>query len=167
MPRGGRAKRAERGGLFGGLLDEVLGSGVQYVMQTVKDRAPKCELCGTTTILRCWSCGKFVCNVHGFVNARAWDQVTCVCAECMAKHFDFVEIAPPPYQGADELEWPHEERPHEILGIHWFSTEEQINAAYKEKAKAAHPDHGGSSEEMKRLNAAREYMLRRRGRGPR
>jgi hypothetical protein len=162
MPRDRRAKRRSPGaGLFGGLLDEVLGSGVQYVAGVVKERAPKCNLCGTTTILRCWSCGKFVCNVHGFVNARSWDQVTCVCSECMSKHFDFIEIAPPPHWPADDMEWPHEERPHEILGIHWYSTEEQINAAYKELAKTAHPDHGGSPEEMSRLNAARDFMLRR------
>jgi hypothetical protein len=47
----------------------------------------------------------------------------------------------------------------EVLGINSNSTKEQIDAAYKERAKKVHPDSGGSTEAFQELNAAREEAL--------
>lgn len=53
------------------------------------------------------------------------------------------------------------EAPHTVLGVAAGATREQISAAFKAKATAAHPDKpGGSGAAMARLNAARDAMLK-------
>jgi len=47
----------------------------------------------------------------------------------------------------------------QVLGVSATATREQIDAAYRVKAKAAHPDHGGSNAAMARLNSARDQAL--------
>lgn len=44
--------------------------------------------------------------------------------------------------------------PWEVLGLKSGATRAEIEAAFREKAKACHPDHGGSHEQMARLNVA-------------
>lgn len=49
----------------------------------------------------------------------------------------------------------------QILGFNGGAvTEEQINARYRDLARTAHPDAGGSDDQMARLNAARDKALR-------
>lgn len=43
-----------------------------------------------------------------------------------------------------------------VLGVGEYATVEQVDAAFLEKAKSAHPDVGGSHEEMSRLTSARD-----------
>jgi hypothetical protein len=54
-----------------------------------------------------------------------------------------------------------QQRPHEILGVDERATKAEIEYAYKRLAMQAHPDRGGSSETMSRINAARDAMLAR------
>lgn len=54
---------------------------------------------------------------------------------------------------------PNAESPYSILGVSRNATREEIEAAFREKAKRAHPDCGGSNEEMQRLNEARQHAL--------
>lgn len=49
----------------------------------------------------------------------------------------------------------------QVLGLAERATAEEIKAAYRAKARAAHPDSGGSDAAMARLNAARDEGLRR------
>jgi hypothetical protein len=53
----------------------------------------------------------------------------------------------------------YQQRPHEILGVDERATKTEIEYAYKRLAMQAHPDRGGSSETMSRINAARDAML--------
>lgn len=54
-----------------------------------------------------------------------------------------------------QLEAPKQKRnPYEILGIYETATLEEAEAMFKAKAKRAHPDSGGSSEQMTELNEA-------------
>lgn len=53
--------------------------------------------------------------------------------------------------------------PYEILGIDPTATKDEIKQAYKKTAWKAHPDHGGSDEEMMKVNAAFEAISRVRG----
>jgi DnaJ-class molecular chaperone len=53
--------------------------------------------------------------------------------------------------------------PWEVLGLRPGANRAAINTAYREKAKRAHPDAGGSHDQMARLNAARDELLRRCG----
>lgn len=53
---------------------------------------------------------------------------------------------------------PSDKPAFEILGVRPNATIEEIDAAYREKAKRAHPDVGGTAEQMTRLNSARERM---------
>ena len=48
--------------------------------------------------------------------------------------------------------------PFVILGVEMDSTREEVDKAYKEKAKAVHPDVGGSNVEMTKINAAYEAI---------
>jgi hypothetical protein len=52
-----------------------------------------------------------------------------------------------------------QDKPHEILGVDENATREEIDHAYRRLAMQAHPDRGGSAEQMARYNAARDSML--------
>lgn len=47
-----------------------------------------------------------------------------------------------------------------ILGCDPHASQEQIDAAYKIKARQAHPDLGGSAEAMQKVNIARDQARR-------
>jgi hypothetical protein len=51
------------------------------------------------------------------------------------------------------------EDPWEILGVSDGATEKQILDAYRDKAKIAHPDHGGSSADFNRITEAKDTAL--------
>jgi len=53
--------------------------------------------------------------------------------------------------------------PFEILGVDVDATEEEVTRAYKEKARMYHPDCGGSTGDMVKLNAAYEAIRLFRG----
>ena len=44
-----------------------------------------------------------------------------------------------------------------VLGVGDYATLDQVDAAFLEKAKTAHPDVGGTHEDMARLTAARDF----------
>jgi curved DNA-binding protein CbpA len=47
----------------------------------------------------------------------------------------------------------------DILGVHPGASPEDIKTAYRRKARQHHPDHGGSDEMMKQINAAKVALL--------
>lgn len=51
----------------------------------------------------------------------------------------------------------------EVLGVSQHAVADTINQRYRELARAAHPDSGGSTAAMARLNAARDAGLKARG----
>ncbi|MBA7706978.1 Chaperone protein DnaJ [subsurface metagenome] len=53
--------------------------------------------------------------------------------------------------------------PFEILGVRPNATKDEVKQAYKKKAWDAHPDRGGSNQEMMKVNAAFEAISRVRG----
>jgi hypothetical protein len=62
----------------------------------------------------------------------------------------FAAIAPPPRK-----------RPWwEILGVDQDAAADEISAAFRKKAKSAHPDRNGSHAKMSELNAARDEAMR-------
>jgi DnaJ-domain-containing protein 1 len=63
-----------------------------------------------------------------------------------------------------QLEAPEVERdPYEVLSVRPGSPREVVEASYRALAKMAHPDAGGSAEEMAALNAALEQIKQREG----
>lgn len=49
---------------------------------------------------------------------------------------------------------------HTILGVSEHASEKEINAAYKKKARVAHPDKGGSTDAFNQLTTAYQELLR-------
>lgn len=47
-----------------------------------------------------------------------------------------------------------------VLGVGEYATVDQVNAAFLEKAKSAHPDVGGTHDEMAKLTAARDLAMK-------
>ncbi|MBO6755791.1 MAG: J domain-containing protein [Roseibium sp.] len=70
----------------------------------------------------------------------------------MEKAFDGFAALPPPSS---------DNRPHwsAVLDLPRNATRSDIEKAFKHKARAAHPDHGGSNAQMAALNAARDEAL--------
>ena len=67
------------------------------------------------------------------------------------------------FTGFEALPAPRGDHWSDILEISRTATVDQINAAYRQKAKQAHSDAGGSDAAMSRLNVARDAALRERG----
>lgn len=53
--------------------------------------------------------------------------------------------------------------PFSILGVSMNASREVVDKAYKSKAWVAHPDHGGTDEEMAKVNAAYEVIYKFKG----
>lgn len=49
--------------------------------------------------------------------------------------------------------------PHEVLGVQPDADEQTVKAVYQVKVKDAHPDNGGTQEELSRVKRAKEAML--------
>ncbi len=62
-----------------------------------------------------------------------------------------------------ETSTPDTNDPYTVLDIPSNSPNWLVRLAYREKAKKAHPDVGGSDEEMKKINDAFEKILKERG----
>ena len=54
------------------------------------------------------------------------------------------------------------EEAYEILGITEDASNEEVDQAYKELIRKNHPDLGGSEYIAKKINAAREYIIKDR-----
>ena len=71
------------------------------------------------------------------------------------------------FSGFSALPAPEPVKPkrpwHEVLGVTPEAEPELIEAAYRARAKRAHPDAGGSGEAMAELNAARDEALKAMG----
>lgn len=80
-------------------------------------------------------------------------------AVVMERAFSGFDALPPPRPTLPPRAW------HDVLGIAPNASREQIEAAYREKAKTAHPDAGGTHEAMAALNVARSSALQARGVG--
>jgi len=52
----------------------------------------------------------------------------------------------------------HVESPYELLGVSRDADDEEVKAAYRERVKDAHPDHGGSPEEFRLVRDAYEAI---------
>jgi len=65
-----------------------------------------------------------------------------------------------------ETPTPDPNDPYAILDIPPNSPDWLLRLAYRDRAKKAHPDAGGSDEEMKRVNAAYEKIKEERGGQP-
>ena len=68
-------------------------------------------------------------------------------------------IAQSAFKGFLALPSPKGQHWADILGVSANATVDEIEHAYRQKARLAHPDHGGSAEEMAAINAARDRAI--------
>lgn len=47
-----------------------------------------------------------------------------------------------------------------LLSVPWPCSQEQLTASYRTAAMKAHPDHGGSTEQMAKINIARDVLMK-------
>lgn len=114
---------------------------------------PDCPLCDSKAVpLRCLGCGQFVCINHGFFST----EMQMICDDCVEVAS---EIAGWKMQKSTKKKGK-KEGPWVVLGIERTASEDEINKAFREKSKDCHPDKGGNPEDFKRLNKAREEMLK-------
>ncbi|WP_276298825.1 J domain-containing protein [Halorussus lipolyticus] len=66
---------------------------------------------------------------------------------------------PPGEESADPVSVAASEPPHELLGVPRDADPEDVREAFRREVQRAHPDHGGSQAEFRRLKDAREAML--------
>lgn len=57
------------------------------------------------------------------------------------------------------LALPMPEQPFQVLGVSAAATRAEVEAAHRRLAMEHHPDRGGDSEKMARINAARDQLL--------
>lgn len=67
------------------------------------------------------------------------------------------------FAGFEALPPPRSDHWSEVLGVYRTASVDDINLAYRRKAKDAHSDTGGSDAAMSRLNVARDAALKERG----
>lgn len=87
--------------------------------------------------------------IHHVVEARRVELRHGTLALVRASFQGFKALPPPPGGG-----WA------DVLGVTKRATKADIEAAYREKAKRAHPDSGGSHDAMTALTKARDEALR-------
>lgn len=85
--------------------------------------------------------------IHHVLEARRIELRHGTLALVRATFQGFKALPPPPH-------WS------EVLGVPRGANRDKVEAAYREKARAAHPDRGGSDHAMASLNAARERAVR-------
>lgn len=71
-----------------------------------------------------------------------------------------IVIAQATFKGFLALPSPPGSHWKDILGVSSGASAAEIEAAYRTKARAAHPDAGGSTEDMAKINAARDRALK-------
>jgi len=95
-----------------------------------------------------------------------WDRVPCN-IWAIAKHIEAlrgqerwgVGTMEQAFAGYKALNAPGQADPWDLLGITPDATEEQILAAYRQKARTAHPDAGGSAPAFHELTQAKDICL--------
>jgi len=88
--------------------------------------------------------------IHHVIEARRVELRHGTLALVRASFMGFKALPPPPGQA----QW------WDVLGVPRTATRDQIEAAWKAKAKSAHPDTGGSDAAMTALNKAKADALR-------
>ena len=138
-----------------GAVDELLSSNMPRNLDgSIKASASAPEDCGVAVYFQ----------LDGQPTSLAcdkWDRVADnICA--LAKHIEAlrgmdrwgVGSVKQAFAGYQAL--PAPEQWFEVLGVSSSASIDQINAAWRDLAKTAHSDHGGSDAAMARLNAARD-----------
>jgi len=87
--------------------------------------------------------------IHHIIEARRTELRHGTLALVRATFTGFVALPPP----ARRTCW-------DVLGLKPGSSRADVERAYRDKAKTAHPDAGGSHEQMSELTAARDQALR-------
>jgi hypothetical protein len=124
----------------------------QQVSRGVRAVANKCRCCDEVMLIpiTCSLCGKPYCEVHMFMNA---DGIG-FCVDCAAAHGIEIEFEDEPEERDASQEFPWVD-----LGIDPTTDQQAIKQAFREKASACHPDHGGDTGTFQRVKSAYDEAL--------
>ncbi len=101
---------------------------------------------GSPTVIACDTYDDLTANIRGI-------GLTLEAMRTIERH-GATELLERAFMGFQAL--PAPEQWHQVLGIASGASNAEIDAAYRQLAKSAHPDRGGSETAMSRLNAARD-----------
>lgn len=110
--------------------------------------------CRNSAVAACHVCHQPTCLVHSFVNVAG----EIVCYGCVTTMGVVMEEK---RTQAERQKRDREDalmRAREVLGVGARASWKKIHAAYRRRAKEAHPDRGGSEEEFKKVQAAYELL---------
>lgn len=97
-----------------------------------------CSFCEEDALGRCISCGDYTCIGHAHVSYRA----ELLCDECVGTVVESVG--------------QRRDNPVDKAFAHFHltpeATKEEVEAAYRQRTKTAHPDRGGSTQEQQQTN---------------
>lgn len=134
-----------------GLNDPVMSSSVDF-MGKVKDGDPGVAIWFTWDGLQvCFAVDRYntpaanLQAIHHIIEARRVEL----------RH-GTLHLVRQTFQGFVALPPPRGKEWWTVLGLTQMATRDQIDAAYRDKARTAHPDMGGSDDAMAALNAARD-----------
>ena len=121
-----------------GLAAKILGSQIKDVAQGVASALlPDCYCCSTKAIpLRCTRCGQYACADHGYFNVKRLEGL---CRRCLV---DLLKEAGD--FGQSDLD------PWEVLGVEMGASPQEIERAFRIKARSCHADRFPDDPEKKR-----------------
>lgn len=137
-------------GLFGSIKD-VAGPLLGDLAGKAIDALPECLCCNSKSIpLRCFICGSYTCKDHGY---HSFGKMQSICDPCLRQLLGEAGAG----EGIADLD------PWAVLGIDPGATKQQVERAFRLKARECHPDtHPNDSEkarEFRRIQWAKETIL--------
>lgn len=139
---------------LGDILQRLIGPQLADVARGVAQATlPDCACCARKAVpVRCFRCGDFVCQEHGYFSISKRDALCHPCKRELLKSAGEIDEGLSPF---------------EVLELEEDATAKEVERAFRIKARQCHPDlHPDDTDkerEFRRLQWAREAALQQQG----